>query len=129
MRFPRYRAALMRCLVLACVTGCSPGWRSFDPGAAPTPARLPERQVVEFRADSQLVRVHAVRITQDSLSGIPWLEHTSCDSCRISYARARITELKTGSPGQSAWGVVIPFMLLIAPSLIFAITCGHCLDT
>ena len=128
MRTTRLRAVLL-CIILLTFASCSPGWRSFDPGAASTPRRLPERQIIEFRSDSQLVRVHAVRITPDSLSGIPWLEHTSCDSCRVGYSRSHITEIRTGSPGRSAWGVVVPFIVFITPGLLFAILCGHCLDT
>jgi hypothetical protein len=125
----QYRAALLLVLIVPSATGCTPGWRTFDPGAGPAPAQLSERQVVEFRADSQLVRLHAVKITRDSLSGIPWLEHTSCDTCRVAYALARVTELRTGSPGRPAWVLTIPFFTIFGLGLIFLIGCGRCLDT
>jgi len=125
----RYRAALLLALIVPSATGCTPGWRMFDPGARPAPAPLSERQIVEFRADSQLVRLHAVRFTHDSVNGIPWLEHTSCDSCRVGYALSQVSEMRTGSPGRTAWILTIPFFALFGLGLLFAISCGNCLST
>jgi hypothetical protein len=125
----QYRAALLLVLMVPSATGCTPGWKAFDPGAGPAPAQLSERQVVEFRADSQLVRLHAVRFTRDSVNGIPWLEHTSCDSCRVGYPLARVSEMRTGSPGRPAWILAIPFFAFITGVVLFAITCGNCMET
>jgi hypothetical protein len=128
MGISRYRAALLLALFVPAATGCAPGWRAFDPGSGPAPAQLSERQVVEFRVDSQLVRLHAVRFTRDSLNGIPWLEHTSCDTCRVGYALALVTAIRTGSPGRSAWILAIPFFVIVGVGVLFGLACGGCLE-
>lgn len=125
----QYRAALLLVLTVPSATGCTPGWRAFDPGPGPAPVQLSERQILEFRADSQLVRLHAVRFTRDSVSGIPWLEHTSCDGCRVTYALARMSDMRTGSPGRTAWPLTFPFFALAGLVMLFVVSCGHCMDT
>ncbi len=50
------------------LAGCSANWM---PLTTPVAKPLGERDVIEFHAGEQLVRLHAVVITKDSLSGIP----------------------------------------------------------
>lgn len=125
----RYRAALLLVLMVPSATGCTPGWRAYEPGRGPVNVQPPERQIIEFRVDSQLVRLHAVRFARDSVTGIPWLEHTSCDSCRVGYALARVSEMRTGHPGRSAWILTIPMFVFAGFVLLWAVACGNCLET
>jgi len=60
-------------------TGCGAGWH--QPGTAPTGALPPRQQVQVWQAGSAL-RWHAVRISGDSVSGIPFMKSIACDSCR-----------------------------------------------
>ncbi len=66
-----------------------------------------------------MVRLHAVHVYGDSLSGIPWLEHTSCDSCRRAYALRDVTQLRTGNPGATAWPLLLPLLGIMAAGLVF----------
>ena len=125
----RYRAALLLVLMVPSATGCTPGWRAYEPDTGPANVQPPERQIIEFRVDSGLVRLHSVRFARDSVTGIPWLQHTSCDSCRVGYALARVSEMRTGSPGRPAWALTFPVFALAGLVLLFVVTCGHCMDT
>jgi hypothetical protein len=103
------------------VAGCSAGWQKFSPGDPPAPAKVDTREVIQFQADSHVIRLHAVRFTRDSVSGIPWLEHVSCDSCRVSYALVGVTEMQAGNPGRTAWPVVVPIFILAGLATLLAI--------
>jgi hypothetical protein len=97
------------CLLVFAVAGCA-GWHGIEPQRAP---RLQEGDVLEFQASGATVRLHAVRFTGDSLSGVPWLKHTSCDSCRVSYATSAISGARVGHPETIGWIVVlVPLYLL-----------------
>ena len=72
-----------------------------------------ERAILEFHARDQLVRLHGVRFEQDSVSGIPWLEHLTCDTCRVHYAVADVSQARTGNPGATAWNILLPFSIIV----------------
>ena len=95
---------LLTALALA---GCGPNWQ---PLAVPTPAPVDPGTVVEFRTTGSLVRLHGVRFTRDSVNGVPWLDHLSCDTCRVSYALGTVTEIRTGHPGRAAWWIMGPLI-------------------
>jgi hypothetical protein len=91
------------------LTACSSNWQ---PIALVQPARLDSRTVLEFRAKNELVRLHGVEFKGDSLSGIPWLKHLSCDTCRVRYAFSDVSQARTGNPGAGAWSIGLPLILL-----------------
>lgn len=95
------------CLLLAAIAlnGCGANWR---PVPVATPQNLKPATVLEFHARDQLVRLHGVTFARDSVSGIPWLEHLSCHTCRVHYALADISQARIGEPGRAAWGIVLP---------------------
>jgi len=94
-------AALAATALLA--TGCGAGWH--QPGTAPTGALPPRQQVQVWQAGSA-VRWHAVRVSSDSVSGIPFMKSIACDSCRTSVPRASVDSLRLGSPVGSFWKTV-----------------------
>ena len=104
----------MACLVTG-LYGCNAGWQ---PVTVPQPKPLEERQVLEFHIQvgkkDSLVRLHAVQFTRDSVSGIYWIEHTSCDTCRTSYALKDVTRAQIGKPGRGAWLIAGPVIALVA---------------
>ena len=91
-------------IVLASVvTGCGAGWHQ----PAPVPAgALPPRQQVQVWQGGSAVRWHAVRVSGDSVSGIPFLQPTSCDSCRTALPRASVDSIRLGSPVGGFWKTV-----------------------
>ncbi len=85
------------------VVACGPGWRPF----VATPAEQPPAgQVIEFHVADTLVRLHAVHVTRDSISGVPWLQHPGCDSCRTAFALDRVSALRSGNPGAGAENIL-----------------------
>jgi hypothetical protein len=108
------RRALATEILLAAVlilTACGPNWQ---PVSVLRPQRLDEGKVLEFHAKGELVRLHAVRFEKDSISGIPWLEHVTCDPCRQRFALADVSDARTGDPGAGAWTILVPMMLVLA---------------
>ena len=103
------RAALTLVLALGACAG--PNWQ---PATVPQARPLAERTVLEFRVRDSTVRLHAVRFDRDSLSGISWLEHTSCDSCRVRFALADINHARIGNPGAGAWNILVPFVVIVS---------------
>ncbi len=93
--------------LLVVLAGCSPGWQPVN--TTPTPS-FDERTTVRVHTDTGNVTLHAVRIANDTLSGIPWTEHTSCESCRVRFALGGISRLETGNPGAPAWWILGPFV-------------------
>ena len=65
------------------------------------------------------MRLHAVQFTRDSVSGVYWIEHTTCDTCRTSYALKDVTGAQTGKPGRGAWLIAGPFIGLMAVGVGF----------
>ena len=91
------------------LSACGPNW---EPVVIAAPRTLDPGTVLEFRARGQLVRLHGVRVERDSLSGIPWLDHLTCDTCRVHFALADVSQARTGDPGATAWNILVPFGLL-----------------
>ncbi len=91
------------CVLAAVVTGCGAGWHR--PATAPTGALPPRQQVQVWQAGSA-VQWHAVRLSGDSVSGIPYLQPITCDSCRRQFPRASIDSLRVGSPVAGFWRMI-----------------------
>ena len=100
------RGALLLLLALA---ACSSNWQ---PVTLVQPSPLDRRTVLEFQAKNQLVRLHGVEFKRDSLSGIPWLDHLTCDTCRVRYAFSDISQARTSNPGAAAWLVAGPMLFV-----------------
>ena len=75
------------------VASCSPSWgrRPLD---QPTPVK-PDDAVLIWRHGA-FNTWHAVVITQDSVSGIPYEMSLTCDSCRLSLPRSQVDSLQLG---------------------------------
>lgn len=107
-------ASAVLVLVLALGACFGPGWHPFVATRAQQPS---DAQVVEFHVADTLVRLHGVHVTSDSISGVPWLEHTSCDTCRVTFALVRVSAMRTGNPGagaQNMMSVILGIGLFLA---------------
>ena len=95
----RQRRRRTSCLLLAAIAlnGCGANWRPVP--AAETRIIKP-RRCWSFTLRISLSASHGVGFGRDSVSGIPWLEHLSCDSCRVHYALADMSQARTGEPGR-----------------------------
>jgi len=102
-------------LALFLPAACTAGWQTFNP--AP-PRSIPPEQLVSFDANGTTYQLHAVKLTRDSISGIPWTEHTSCDTCRIAFAAGEISHVRTGDPGRTAWNIVLPVVGFFTAAIV-----------
>ena len=91
MRPIRFPASLALLLTLE---ACALGWRRI---------RLPEDTVFAPRQQVQLWEgvsprvLHAVRVTRDSLRGIPFHDQPKCDSCAIALSRSAVDSVRLGN--------------------------------
>lgn len=86
--------AWLSAILLTC-SACGAGWHRITP---PEAAQLPVRRQVQVWHTGGLLRLHAVRSTGDSVSGVPYLKAPTCDSCRVSVPWGEVDSLRTGSP-------------------------------
>jgi len=93
--------------VLVC--GCA-GWQRVQVASDTT---LAPRQQVQVWRGSQARVLHAVRLSGDSLVGVPFQKPPSCDSCRIAISRSDVDSLRVGNMERA--GIVVsalPFLAL-----------------
>jgi hypothetical protein len=50
--------------------------------------------------------LHAVRLESDTLSGVPFHKHPSCDTCRVVFAVAEVDSLRLGNRERTYFGVM-----------------------
>ena len=82
---------------------CGAGWHrpeQLEPGS------LSPRQQVQVWSGGTARRWHAVQVGPDSISGIPFVHPTSCDSCRVAVPRAAVDSMRLGDPVGGFWKTV-----------------------
>jgi hypothetical protein len=128
MRVSGISAGAVRTLV--CITllvpqaACGAGWHRITP---PAPTTLPSRQQVEVWQGGRLLRLHAIRLTNDSLSGVPFVKPPDCDSCRVSLARAEVDSMRAGNPTAGLWKTVgLSVVSLVAVVFVGCLTIERC---
>ncbi|HTY05820.1 MAG TPA: hypothetical protein VMC86_04830 [Gemmatimonadales bacterium] len=97
------------------LSACGAGWHRTDLVVPNT--KSPRQQVEVWQGDSAR-RWHAVRVSDDSVSGIPFLRPIDCDSCRIAIARASVDSVRLGDPVGGFWLGVAAFV--VVPALVVA---------
>ena len=80
--------------------GCGAGWHQ---PAAVAPDGIPARQQVQVWHNGSVLQWHAVRITPDSVSGVPYFRPVDCDSCRRRVPRAAVDSIRLGNPVAGFW--------------------------
>lgn len=75
------------------VAACGGGWHRIEPD----PVMISPRQQVQVWQGHHATVVHAVRLSHDSLSGIPHFRPPTCDSCRVTWARSTVDSVRAGS--------------------------------
>jgi hypothetical protein len=99
----RVPAGILLAAMALAQPGCSAGWHQPSP-LEPSQPTL-SQQVRVWRGGTA-VRWHAVRIREDSISGIPFLSPNGCDSCRVSLPRGTVDSIQFGRPVAAFWGNV-----------------------
>lgn len=96
------RRALVSLVALSLV-GCA-GWRRVE---LPPDTTLARRQQVQIWRGSTPTVVHAVRVTPDTVSGVPYLMPPSCDSCVVAIPRNQVDSLRFGAAEGNAMALII----------------------
>jgi hypothetical protein len=83
-------------------TGCGAGWHTTALASGP----LPPRQQAQVWTDGRSVRLHGLIVTDDSLSGVPYIRSPACDSCRVAIPRGSVDSVRLGNPTAGFWKTV-----------------------
>lgn len=86
------RRRAVSALGCALLSACA-GWQRLE---APTDTTLAPRQQVQVWHGGRAQVLHAVRLTADTLFGIPFMKPPSCDSCVIAQPLAAVDSLRLG---------------------------------
>jgi hypothetical protein len=114
-----HRARFVSRVLLLFVTTSLPGCVHWSEAKAPAPQAFPAREQVKVWTGNRSVRLQSVRIEAESLSGTPYKDSPTCDSCRVSLPSSAVDSIQTGkSPEALSIAIIaIPiaaFVLLLA---------------
>jgi hypothetical protein len=115
-RSPRCRPSW---LWVCALTACGAGWHR---PAAVDPGQWPPRQQVQVWSGTHSRQWHAVVVTSDSISGIPFQQPVSCDGCRQSLGRSAVDSVRAGDPMAGFWKTAV--LMVALPIGILAVLCG-----
>ena len=93
-RLRHFMRHLSRFAFLLLAVGCSGG--RWEPRRIDLPFPVDPSDVVWIWSAGKVEKWHAVAITPDSVSGIPYRMALQCDSCRRSMPRAQVDSMKVG---------------------------------
>jgi hypothetical protein len=82
---------------------CGAGWHQ---PAQMAPGPLPARQQVQVWQRGRALQWHAVSVSSDSVTGIPFHKSADCDSCRLTMPRSQVDSLRLGNPTAGFWKTV-----------------------
>jgi hypothetical protein len=108
----RRHAILMLGLLLP-QAACGAGWHRIYPVP---PKDLPKRQQVQVWRGGEKLQLHSIRLSGDTISGVPYVQPPECDSCRVSLPSSSVDSLRAGNPSGGFWkttGLVIGGMLVV----------------
>ena len=86
-------------------TGCA-GWHRVELANDATLALARRQQVQVWRGGASTV-VHAVRVTPDTVYGVPYHRPPSCDSCIMAFPRSEVDSMRLGGAEGAALGIAI----------------------
>ena len=95
------------------IAGCAHSWKQVQ--VAP-PVTYPERQQFQIWTGDQQRTWHAVQVDDTTVSGIPFIQPPTCDSCRVVLARVQVDSLRIGSTAHEPFGTLL-LVLAAATSL------------
>jgi hypothetical protein len=104
---------------LLSLQACGAGWHQPAPLA---PQTLPVRQQVQIWQHGRVARWHAVTLTDDSITGIPYLQPVACAVCRVAIARPAVDSIRLGNPVAGFWKTV--GLIVAIPTVGLMILCS-----
>ncbi len=117
----------MRPIALLLLTAPLAGCTSYQAGRSletvPLPAPIRER--FEVWSAGRPHELHALRIENDSLVGVPWWNDPGCDSCRVAIARAEVDSVRSKAydPDKTTTAAITGGLIgyLIYPAVAFLV--------
>lgn len=82
------------------LAGCGAGWHRV---AMVSPGEWPLRQQVQVWSGTRSYQWHALVVTADSVTGIPFHESVDCAGCRQGLARSVVDSVRAGRPVAGFW--------------------------
>ena len=86
------------------------------------PGPFDRAQQVQVWHGGQVDQWHAVVVTPDWISGIPFLQPIECDSCRTALRWWAVDSLRIGSPVRAFWKSVALFF--VVPLVTVEVVCS-----
>jgi hypothetical protein len=86
------RDVLLALAIMLAMSGCG-GWHRQPVGEL---ERVRPDAVVEVWRGRQRLELKGIRLTADSISGIPFIRRLDCDSCRLTIPRAEVDSIREG---------------------------------
>lgn len=106
-------------VILLSTTACGAGWKSVSQIG---PKTFQPYQQAQLWTRDGMVRLHGLRLANDSVSGISFLQPLSCDSCRISFSQERVDSIRVGDPTGGFWATL---GLITVAALIVGVMTGQ----
>ncbi len=113
----RARRIAVACALLAALQGGCGVWHRLRPVPE---GPLPLRQQAQVFHHGGVARWHAVVATQDSISGIPFIQPPGCDACRVALPRSAVDSVRVGNP-EARFASGLGIGLLTFLSLMFVL--------
>jgi hypothetical protein len=114
----------VRCLLFTFVLLAGCGYWGTRPIVRPTP--VDPRAPAWIWSGGEVMKWHALVVTQDSVSGIPYEQFEYCRSCRRTLPRSRVDSMKVGFhtiPQKVTRTVGIATVVIVADALVEGALC------
>ncbi len=93
----------MRRAAILCLTALLSACQAYHPTSiAALESPHPVRATYQVWVGGHAQELHAVRVTRDSLYGVPFFKPPECDSCVVAIPRASIDSIRTYDAAESA---------------------------
>ncbi len=89
------------------------------------PDTLPDHDQVEVWSRNGHMTLHALRISADTVSGVPYWQPSACDTCRVEFPLSQVDSLTPSN--REAGGIFLgltPFIAMFAIAIAMAIGYG-----
>jgi hypothetical protein len=111
--------------VALCLTvlGCGAGWHAVG---SPEPASFKPGQQAQVWHAGKATQVHGLRLTNDSVSAVPYLKPATCDSCRVTWARTEVDSIRLGDPSGGFLASLLGALAILSLALFVTCSYGSC---
>jgi hypothetical protein len=104
------------------LAGCGAGWRRV---ATVNPAEWPPRRQLQVWTGTRSYQWHALVVTADSVTGIPFTRPVDCAGCRQGLALSAVDSVRAGRPVAGFWK---SFGLVVGGAVAIMVACCRSLS-